>query len=90
MLNHICHRATGAVISQRLSYSLNSNLITPKVVSLRVRSPQIYLRQTWNGVKTRKSRRVILILVFYVHIAVHIANMKIQIAATSKPLIGWG
>ena len=84
MLNHICHRATGAVISQRLSYSLNSNLITPEVVLL---SPH---RQTWNGVKTRKSRRVMLILVFYVHIAVHIANMKIQIAATSKPLIGWG
>ena len=38
MLNHICHRATGAVISQRLSYSLNSNLIIPKIVSL---SPQL-------------------------------------------------
>ena len=37
MLSNICRCATGAVISQRLSYSLNSNLIIPKIVSL---SPQ--------------------------------------------------
>ena len=37
-----------------------------------VRSPQVDLGQTWNGVKTRKSRRVMLILVFYVHVLRHL------------------
>ena len=37
-----------------------------------VRSHQVDLGQTWNGVKTRKSRRVMLILVFYVHVLRHL------------------
>ena len=37
-----------------------------------VRSHQVDLGQTWNGVKTRKSRRVMLILVSYVHVLRHL------------------
>ena len=44
----------------------------PKKLFRWVRSHQVDLGQTWNGVKTRKSRRVMLILVFYVHVLRHL------------------
>jgi len=51
-----------------------------------VRSYRVDLGQTWNGVKTRKSRRVMLILVSYVHVLRHLNKIFWNFRFFSKRL----